>query len=256
MHVYFDGESHFIRSEQCAKEVFGEEFTLEAVAQKGKQKYEELTQNSGRTKLFQYLLVLVEPRCKFFWDSSTLAYSGLPGRDQKPVVASHMVYFSSCTGDEDTLHAVRVLLRDNNFEPQIVKERAQLAKQRENTLGNEGVIEKPKGVDISLAVRMLEDAQRNVFCECILFTSDVDYIPLIEAVQRMGKRVYVFGYRNGIGKNSAMEFVPDAFVDLAPCMTKRKEWLDHDYTASSKESAEKMKQISEMARQAHRWPLS
>ena len=137
-----------------------------------------------------------------------------------------MVYFTAFAGEDDTLHALRVRLRENGFEPQIVKERRSLAKQRENVRGNEGIIEKPKGVDIALAARMLEDAHRNVFKECILFTSDVDYIPVIEAVQRTGKMVFVYGYQNGIGKNSALEYVPDAFVDLTRCMEKRHALLD------------------------------
>lgn len=262
MYVYFDGESHFIRSEQCVREVFGKDVTLEAVAERGARKYDELAQehkdSPGPKSAGLYFLegfkILVERRCKLFWDRNTFSFTASARRGGGAVTPSNMVYFSSCAGDEDLLHTLRVLVRDNGFEPQITKERAQLAKQRENMLGNEGIIEKAKGVDISLAVRLLEDAHRDVFDECILFTSDVDYVSAIQAVQRMGKKVYVFGYRNGIGKNSAMEFVPDGFVDLAICMAKRKEWLEHDYHVLSAEMQDAAQRLQEVGRsiQMHR----
>jgi uncharacterized LabA/DUF88 family protein len=65
-----------------------------------------------------------------------------------------------------------------------------------------------------LTVRLLEDAYRRIFDVCYLFTSDVDYAPLIRAVQRIGQKVIVFGYRDGMGNNSELEYVPDAFIDL------------------------------------------
>jgi len=117
-------------------------------------------------------------------------------------------------------------LRALGFEPQILKELSELTKRRSNILRSEGVIEKAKGVDIAIAVRMLEDAQRNVFQVCGLYTSDVDYIPVIEVVKRMGKAVYVFGYRSGLGRNSPLEYVPDRFVDLEATLVSKKEWLE------------------------------
>jgi len=49
---------------------------------------------------------------------------------------------------------------------------------------------------------MLEDAVRQVFDVCHLYTSDVDFLPVIEAVRSRGKPVYVHGYRNGLAKES------------------------------------------------------
>jgi uncharacterized LabA/DUF88 family protein len=61
---------------------------------------------------------------------------------------------------------------------------------------------------------MLEDAYHNNYVACFLLTSDVDYLPVIQAVRRMGKQVYVLGYRGGIGVRSPFEYVPDRFVDI------------------------------------------
>ena len=83
------------------------------------------------------------------------------------------------------------------------------------------MIEKAKGVDIGLAVRMLEDAYENCFQVCFLFTSDIDYLPVIKALRRMGKCVMVMGYRDGLGKNTPLEYVPDQFIDLGEYMDQR-----------------------------------
>jgi hypothetical protein len=66
------------------------------------------------------------------------------------------------------------------LEPCVFPERSQRAKQRQNTLETQQLIEKPKGVDIALAVRMLEDSL-NAFEVCHLYTSDSDFLPVIQA---------------------------------------------------------------------------
>jgi uncharacterized LabA/DUF88 family protein len=123
-------------------------------------------------------------------------------------------YFTSVVGDEDETQKVRVLIRSLGFEPKVMKEVKELARRREENLIFQLVLEKPKGVDIGLAIRVLEDAYRNVFQECVIVTSDLDFLPLIQAVQRLGKRVSVAGFRSGLGKSSALEYVPDIFHGL------------------------------------------
>ena len=59
---------------------------------------------------------------------------------------------------------------------------------------------------------------RSPCSNCFLFTSDIDYLPVIEAVRRMGKAVYVFGYGDGLGEHSRFEYVPDQFLDLGKRM--------------------------------------
>jgi uncharacterized LabA/DUF88 family protein len=61
---------------------------------------------------------------------------------------------------------------------------------------------------------MLEDAYLNTFQDCVLFTSDQDFLPVIEAVRRMGKQVVVLGYKKGLRERSPLEYVPDGFYDL------------------------------------------
>jgi hypothetical protein len=61
----------------------------------------------------------------------------------------------------------------------VIAEKKQLADQRANVRNQENVIEKAKGVDIALSVRMLEDAYHNNYDMSYLVTSDVDYLPVI-----------------------------------------------------------------------------
>jgi len=75
-------------------------------------------------------------------------------------------------------------------------------------------------VDIGLSVRVLEDAYHNIFSSCFLFTSDIDFLPVIRVLQRIGKKVLVFGYMDGLGSRSELEYVPDAFIDLSDHMRK------------------------------------
>jgi len=68
-------------------------------------------------------------------------------------------------------------------------------------------------VDIALAVRMLEDS-RHSFEVCHLYTSDIDFLPVIEAVRGQGKQVYVHGYADGLSTDSPFLHACDKFTDL------------------------------------------
>ena len=46
-----------------------------------------------------------------------------------------------------------------------------------------------KGVDTKLTVQMLEHCMHDSFDDAVLFAADEDYIPLVEAVKRTGRRV-------------------------------------------------------------------
>lgn len=61
---------------------------------------------------------------------------------------------------------------------------------------------------------MVADAAANLYDCCLLFTSDADFLPAIEAIRRMGKTVWVFGYKSALPKRSPYLYVPDRFVDL------------------------------------------
>jgi uncharacterized LabA/DUF88 family protein len=202
--IYVDGESHFLRTEACFKDVAGGHAQLEDVTP---------DQNFGEAHLYPRgpVRFRLERRAMFFWDATFPRFMGYHFHDNR---IGRAVYFTSSVGGDEELHEVRTSIRKHGFEPLVIREHKKLADQRTNLRKSEGVIERAKGVDISIAVRMLEDAYANTFDDCLLFTSDVDYMPAIRAVRRMGKQVVVLGYEEGLGKNSALEFEPDAFYDL------------------------------------------
>ena len=69
-----------------------------------------------------------------------------------------------------------------------------------------------KEVDVSLAVEMMEHALMNHFDVAIVVSGDRDYVPAIEMVQDLGKRVEVASFRGCIG--TAMMNAGDQFIDM------------------------------------------
>jgi uncharacterized protein (TIGR00288 family) len=69
----------------------------------------------------------------------------------------------------------------------VVRELKAQADRRKETLGKASILEKAKGVDIGLSVRAMEDAYHNNFDTCYLFTSDIDFLPVIRVIRRLGK---------------------------------------------------------------------
>jgi len=204
--VYVDGENHYLRTEEVFKRLRGERADIAKAWKKrrvvGAAAYPDESDP----------IIEAKPDCFYFWDKHALDYlerSLLPivGRGVRAVVRG--VYATSCFGDTEAVHQASVWIRNRGFDPIVVHELRQARKQRENRgLG------KAKTVDLALAVRILEDSYHGVYDVCYLFSSDLDFVPVIEAAKRLGKQVCICGYRHALGAHSDLEFVPDAFVDL------------------------------------------
>jgi uncharacterized LabA/DUF88 family protein len=190
--VYVDGESHFIRTEKAWCGIHGPTAGLEQLQLVGDK------DNSN---------VLAIPDAKIFWTRKMSAG------------VHRATYFTSVVTNQSGMHDIKLKLRAFDLEPHVLLESKPLQERRQNILRDAQIIEKPKGVDINLAVRMLEDSY-NSFDVCHLYTSDVDFLPVIHAVRGRGKRVCVYGYKNGLGKNSELLTVPDQFIDLEQMLRK------------------------------------
>jgi uncharacterized LabA/DUF88 family protein len=199
IYAYVDGESHYERSLHSWKELQGKQAELSHIEARGGP--------SGR--------IMVEPGSKFFWDSQYQHISPFPFNGQP---LQRKTYFTAYSGDADGYHQACVGLRKYGFDPRIVQEVKNLSDRRSEKVLNCALLEKAKGVDIGLSVSILEDAYHNNFDACYLFTSDIDFLPVVEAIRRFGKHVIVFGYGNGIGNRSKLEYVPDFFIDLRDVM--------------------------------------
>ncbi len=203
--VYVDGESHYERTLALWRSIHGEQAALtDAVYAPNGSSYSEFPEPRNPP-------TIVLPHLKFFWDTQ---YGRLGPALLRSAHIDNAAYFTTFTGDDAAYHSACVEIRTLRFDPQVVRERAQLSSRRADRLNGHGVIEKAKGVDTSLAVRALEDGYRGIYDMCYLFTSDVDFLPMIRALQRVGRKVIVFGYQGGLSERSELEYVPDGFVNL------------------------------------------
>jgi uncharacterized LabA/DUF88 family protein len=71
---------------------------------------------------------------------------------------------------------------------------------------------KTKSVDISLCVDVMECVKNDALDAVYLVSGDIDYRPLIEAVMRAGKRVYVASLSSGCSPQ--LPNIPDRYVNL------------------------------------------
>lgn len=78
---------------------------------------------------------------------------------------------------------------------------------------------KSKMVDISLATDMLLHAFRNNYDIALLLAGDGDYVPLVQAVQMEGKRVYGWFIENRT--NIKLKTALDYFADLTDFLTEK-----------------------------------
>ncbi|MBI4302217.1 MAG: NYN domain-containing protein [Chloroflexi bacterium] len=75
-----------------------------------------------------------------------------------------------------------------------------------------------KGVDVLLAVDMLEHVHRGVMDVAVLFSGDADFAPLVEAVVHNGPRVVVVSYSDCLA--SDLRLVADVTVEIDKLKTK------------------------------------
>ena len=101
-------------------------------------------------------------------------------------------YYTSCQGDTNRREEVAEKIRNLGIEAPRVFPRV---KQKGS-----------KRVDITLATDMLTHAHRHNYDIAILVAGDEDFVPLVEAVQREGRRVFLWFVKGGLSptlKNAA-----------------------------------------------------
>lgn len=207
-YLFVDAENHFLRATTAATKIIGSSNAARAMSQ-AKMRVRAIRgfPDEINGERFGW-----NPDLQLFWDCELLSNGGLL-TDLGARVA-RAIYACSCTGDDDKAHEMRVQLRNYGFEPIVVRELKNLRQKRVSTREQYGLIEKPKGCDIAIATRMVADAAANLYECCFLFTSDADFLPAIEAVRRMGKIVWVFGFASALPDRSPYLYVPDRFIDL------------------------------------------
>jgi uncharacterized LabA/DUF88 family protein len=83
------------------------------------------------------------------------------------------------------------------------------------------VISRPKPVDIMIASQALDDCAANNFDRCIFVGGDEDYVPLLDAIRRRGKQVWLVAFERWLAKNQKLRFACDRFIAYDPVLAVR-----------------------------------
>lgn len=113
-------------------------------------------------------------------------------------LAVRAYWYGSVVGDTDLVNDTRAVIKRVGFDPRVFKK--------------EKKTRPTKAVDISLTTDMLGHAHSDHFDVAVLLAGDGDYIPLIEAVKRLGKRVWVGFFDEHAARE--MQLVPDLYFTL------------------------------------------
>lgn len=106
-----------------------------------------------------------------------------PLKFQPIAIRAH--YYTSVIGDDTKMTAVRESLWKLGFQPEVFKRDSQTKRS--------------KGVDIALTTDFLWNAFQNNYDVAVLFAGDGDYVPMVNAVKRLGKVVYLaFLHESGL----------------------------------------------------------
>jgi len=118
---------------------------------------------------------------------------------QAPAATRAFYYTSMPYTNEREVLASRLALRRLGFEPRMFQRR-------------QG---KSKAVDLALATDALTLAGEGRYEVAVIFAGDGDYVPVVEAIKRLGRHVVV-GFFADSGLSDEMRITADDFVDLTP----------------------------------------
>ena len=121
-------------------------------------------------------------------------------------------YYTSLKASEDEVGRTADCLRSLGFDPWVFK------KSRQD--------EKAKGVDIALTKDMLSHAFLANYEVAVLVGGDGDYVPLVQEVKRLGKRVHVWFFTDQ-GLNPDLVRIADEFSDLTELFLR--EWASYQW---------------------------
>lgn len=156
-----------------------------------------------------------EPHVEVITEENIFAWSPYCLNSLKSKDVIRVSYYTYATGDDDCLRAIRDRMRrlpitpthtnstfpDHLF-PVVLKKAKRSAKSR--------------GVDIRMAVDILENVYRNnIDCVCLL-SGDGDFLPILEVAAKSGKVVVLGALSSGLDARLLEQ--ADDFIDLDHCL--------------------------------------
>lgn len=146
-----------------------------------------------------------EPTHAFFspWPRPRFSSDTSPRPPTAPS-ATRAYYYTSMVYAEDDWTRMRLTIRDYGFEPKLFR----------RLKGG-----RSKAVDLALATDVLTLAGEGHYEVAVIFAGDGDYVPVVEAVKRLGRHVVV-GFFEGAqnGLSDELRIAADDFVDLGPAL--------------------------------------
>jgi uncharacterized LabA/DUF88 family protein len=123
-------------------------------------------------------------------------------------------YYTSAPGDIDNRNRIFDKLKSLGIEAPYVFPRKKKGRS--------------KRVDITLSVEMLFHAYQRNYEVAILVAGDEDYVPLVEAVKNVGRRVFVWFFQSGL--SPALKRSADYYCDISQylCEFPGKEFISPD----------------------------
>lgn len=139
--------------------------------------------------------------------------------------ATRAYYYTSMPYEnEGAVTHTRLALREIGFEPRMFPRR-------------QG---KSKAVDLSLATDALTLAGEDRYEVAVIFAGDADYVPVVEAVKRLGRHVVVgFFGGPGAGLSDELRIAADDFVDLTGVLVRS--WQQAHDAVERERTAEALK---------------
>ena len=182
--------------------------------------------DSWRRDVFLWL-PNISPTHAFFspWPWPRLSKDPAPMEATAPP-ATRAYYYTSMIYADDDWTRMRLAIRDYGFEPRLFRRRK----------GGGS-----KAVDLALATDVLTLAGEQHYEVAVIFAGDGDYVPVVEAVKRLGRHVVV-GFFEGTdnGLNDELRIAADDFIDLTPHLVdswrSANEIRDRDAKAAAKAS--------------------
>jgi uncharacterized LabA/DUF88 family protein len=129
-------------------------------------------------------------------------------------------YYASAAGDEQRISKLAEIIRTLQFRQYAPPGALHISsllgnKMTSYILKKQNKAQKSKGIDIQLTVDILVNAYQNNLDTVYLLSGDADFVPVLEEVRRLGKRIYVAAFSSGL--NPRIRAVADEFHDLDGC---------------------------------------
>jgi uncharacterized LabA/DUF88 family protein len=136
--------------------------------------------------------------------------------------ATRAYYYTSTTSDQPEWTETRLALRAMGFEPRLFRRAGG----------------RSKAVDVALTTDVLTLASEGRYEVAVIFAGDGDYVPLIEAVKRIGLHVVV-GFFEENGLSPELRIAADQYVDLTRYFVR--DWKQEKETREREEAKEGQK---------------